>query len=333
MAKFSDLPQELRDMIWELAIRPEGPTAHYLSVHHLVKDSHLVEPHWTLRTSMESSDDEFVDFFVFAAPRCGRDDSFSWVLGNHSTYMEDSALWTTCRDSRNHMIRRFRPYETNRRFSREHFWKTQPRDVLFNAATVTAVLQRDGGEQQYFTIQPMRDLIIIQVLPDSCISWDREVDKEIFPPIDDLWDSLPWNNALAWRSQYGVTCWPRNIAIEFDPKWLKQPKKYIRQFRGALDMKKVDTLWFIDDRLQRDPEGGRLQESIDLQKDKKVFNATGRRFIELHACDPGWRKAGREAFDFVDKLEDIQYLSSITERGGCYPSPRCSFGVLACELL
>lgn len=292
---------------------------------------------------MKTSGDEFLDTFMFAAPRCGRDDSFSWVLGNHSTYMEDSALWTTCRDSRNHMIQRFRPYE----ISREHFWKTQPQDVFLTAATVTAVLQRDGGEQQYFTIQPGKDLIIIQVIPNLCISWDREDDKELFPPVDDLWENLPWNDFFAWRSQYDIRCWPRNIAIKFDPKWLEQPKKYIRKFRGALDMKKVDILWFIDDRLQRDAEGGRLQMSIDLQKDKKVFNATGRKFIEVHACDPGWRVAatesdevrreayevGREAFEFVNKLEDIQYLSSITERGGCYYSPRCNFGVLACELL
>lgn len=288
---------------------------------------------------MESSD-EIVDIFMLAAPRCGRDGSFSWVRGNHSTYMEDSALWTTCRDSRNHMFQRFRPFETNRRISREHIWRTQPQDVFFNDATVTAVLQRDGGEQQYFTIQPVKDLIIIQVLPGSCISWDRDVDNEVFPPIDDLWENLPWNDFLSWRSQYDVECWPRNIAVQFDPTWLEQTKKYIRQFRGALHMKKIDTLWFIDDRLQRDPEGMRLQMSIDLQEKKKFFNAMGRRFIEVHACDPGWGviatdsdEAGREAFDFVHKLEDIQYLSSISEREEPYYCTTCNFKVLACELL
>lgn len=83
MAKFSDI-------IWEFAIRPEGPTAHYFSVHHFLKDDRLVELQWSIRTSIESFGDNFYDRFVFAAPRGGRDGSFSWVLGNYSTYVEDS---------------------------------------------------------------------------------------------------------------------------------------------------------------------------------------------------------------------------------------------------
>lgn len=94
-------------------------------------------------------------------------------------------------------------------------------------------------------------------------------------------------------------------SLVFDPTWLEQTEKHIRQFRGAINMKKVDTLWLIDDRLQRDPEleGMRLQMSIDL-RGKEFFNAMGRRFVEVHACDPGWGVvaaesdgAGHEAFD------------------------------------
>lgn len=84
--------------------------------------------------------------------------------------------------------------------------------------------------------------------------------------------------------------------------------------------------------------------SIDLQKDKKVFNAMGRRFVEVHACDPGWVVAATDsdgaehrAFDFVQRLEDIQYSSSTDERGERYYDSKYNFevffGVLACELL
>lgn len=246
MAKFSDLPQELRDIIWEMAIRPEGRGAHFFTVHHARKDTHLAESSWPVNISTEGPEDYFpgTSMINFAAPRCGPDGSFSWILGNPSTYIEDSALWTTCWDSRRHMIRRFRPAETGRRILPEYSWERYREVIFSDDATMTAVLQADNGEPQYFTIQPLRDLIIIEIPPDSCFSWDRAINNEPFPPIiDDLWKSFSWSALLSWRwSRYGVVCAPRNVAINFDAKWLDQTEKYLTLFKRALKMREVYTL-------------------------------------------------------------------------------------------
>lgn len=186
------------------------------------------------------------------------------------------------------MIRRFRPAKTGRRILPEYSWEKY-REILFSDdATMTAVLQGDSGESQYFTIQPLRDLIIIETPPDSCISFDRAINDERFPPIiDDLWESLSWSALLSWRwSRYGVVCAPRNVAINFDAKWLEQTEKYLRLFEGALKMEAVNTLWFVDHGLRRDPLGMKLREHKDLQEYMRTFNAMGQRFVEVHRCDP-----------------------------------------------
>lgn len=202
-------------------------------------------------------------------------------------------------------------------------------------------MQRDSGERQYFTMEPTKDLTIIQTPPDSCISWDRDIDKEYFPRIDYLWETLSWNGLLAWHTRHGLVCAPRNIAIKFDAKWLEQTEKYVRQFEQAIAMREVNTLWFVDYRLQRGAEGMKLQESKEPQANKKVFNAMGRRFVEVDWGDRWriWDEAANEfacseAFHFVNQLEDHIYLDSLQrEEDRIYHRFRPDLKVLACEPL
>lgn len=63
-------------------------------------------------------------------------------------------------------------------------------------------------------IQPRKVLIIIQIPPDSCISWDCKC-YQLSPAIYDLWETLPWNALLTWHVQYCMICVPLDIAIEF----------------------------------------------------------------------------------------------------------------------
>lgn len=342
MARFSDLPQELRDIIWQFAVRPEGPAAHYLSIRHWHEDDHLVEPHhdheWSIGNSFEPESESFgsisetSDTIQFSAPGFGRDGSSSLVLGNYSAYMEDSALWTTCWDSRHHMIQRYRPRKTNRRTSRKRrlrHWS--PEDV-----TVTAPLQRDNGERQHLTVQPMKDLIILQTLPGSHSSLDRSIDDEILPEIDEWWDRLRYCNMYVWLGwPHGTCCHPENIAFQFDPKWMEQKEKAVRRFNQALYMH-ISTLWFVDDRLQLKPEGERLERTFE----SKVFNAMGRRFVEVDYRDVVVSESCEweyQVFDFVNRLEDMRHTSMSMDRSlwfntGWEPSG-CEFKVLACELL
>lgn len=136
MAKFSDLPEELRDITWELAGRPQVPGAHVFTVHHMELDSHIAESPWPVKISTEISDDVIpgASLAGFAAPLCGQDGTFPWTRGNPLTYKEGLVLWMTDRGSRRYMLGRFRPAETSRRI----IWQLP----------VTAVLQNNSGERQ-----------------------------------------------------------------------------------------------------------------------------------------------------------------------------------------
>ncbi|KAI7785622.1 hypothetical protein LA080_006642 [Diaporthe eres] len=357
MAKFSDLPQELRDIIWEQAVRPERPGVHVFTVHDADEDTHLVGSPWSVKRSTDISNDGIpgssllppkfdpISVLEFAAPRCRPDGNLSWTQRNPSTYMEDSALWTTCRDSRRYMIRRFRPAETSRRIVREQTSQTHRQLSASGAATVTAALQRESGERQYFTIQPMKDLIIIQDSPSSCMSWDRDIRYKISgpaAPVDDRWWFLSRNAFLTWRVPRCVVCAPRNVAFEFDVKWCDQIKKYRTVFLGVLMMERVETIWFVDYRLQRNPQKSlSAEESQRLQANRQVFYAQDRRFVEVSPVDSEWivrDEAGEECyggqvFEFITWLGYRRFFGYHVEddEGNSIPDPVLK--VLGCELL
>lgn len=174
------------------------------------------------------------------------------------------------------------------------------------------------------------------------MSWDRDLNHyRGIQPIDDLWEFLPRNQFLTWGVPRCVVCVPQNVAIEFDAKWCEQTEKYIRSFEGVLMMEKVDTVWFVDYRLQRDTQSMSEEMSQYLQANREVFYAQDRRFVEVDSWDSEWRvwdEAGKESvsggvFEFVNKLEDLQWASYLTEDddGNLVPMPVLK--VLGCELL
>ncbi|KAK3360086.1 hypothetical protein B0T25DRAFT_119600 [Lasiosphaeria hispida] len=81
-------------MIWDFAVRPDQPGAHFFTVLNKRHEDELavMKEHSVLRQSP-----------VLAAPRGCRDNehSYSWTASsNPSAYMVDSGLWTACRTSR-----------------------------------------------------------------------------------------------------------------------------------------------------------------------------------------------------------------------------------------
>lgn len=329
-------------MIWEQAVRPEVPGVHFFTVHDAFEDTHLVQSPWSVKRFNYGSDDGLSEssFLGFAGPLCDPDGNISWTRWNPSTYMEDSALWTTCRDSRRYMLKRFRPAETSRRIVRSKTSQTHRQVSASGAATVTAALQTESGERQYFTIQPMKDLIIIQTPPSSCMSWNREFERKLYPEVDERWWSLPRSDLLSWRVPRCVVCAPRNIAIEFDAKWSYQFEEYGPHFEGVSSMEHVETVWFVDYRLQRAPQGAGAEESQHARADRKVFHAQDRRFVEVSPRDAEWIVCdvagkecfGREAFEFVARLNYCR-MGSYLEDDEENWIPRPVLKVLACEIL
>ncbi|KAJ0108980.1 hypothetical protein J7T55_005528 [Diaporthe amygdali] len=337
MARFSDLPQELRDIIWQMTIRAKRPGAHFFTFQNHWEDAGIVN--FSLALPIRFVSKARPQHIGLADTRSSPDGRISWAKGNPSTYMEDSGLWTACWDSRRHMLLRFRPdkfgYQSLRHHPREmpwSFWSFRGSE----AAKKTENLQRNSGERQFFTIYPETDLIILQALPDSRLSWDRG-DDEFAHPTENRFSCYPLFPGKT--GPYSV-CPPNsnNFALEFDPKWLTQGGKYMDRFESALKMTGVHSIWFIDHKLKRNLQHLSSREREDFRENRAVFYTTDRRFIEVACYDSEWgiwdeaaqSHVGCKAFDFVHELDDLRITSGRSE--GRY-WPVLAFRVLACELL
>lgn len=107
-------------------------------------------------------------------------------------------------------------------------------------------------------------------------------------------------------------------------------------------MERVETIWFVDYRLQRKPQKVlSAEESQRLQANRQVFYAQDRRFVEVSPVDSEWivrDEAGKECyggqvFGFINRLGYRQSLGYHVEddEGNLIPDPVLK--VLGCELL
>lgn len=139
-------------------------------------------------------------------------DQLSWTDGNLSTYLTDSGLWTACHESRQRMLRHFRPSETSPQLSKRMpvDWEAVRRICEKPTASINMEFLRDNGERQYLTIRPSADLLCLHQPQSSNISWDHWHFLQDFPLF--RWRSHEWH----WESSYIM-----NVAVEYDPAWEK----------------------------------------------------------------------------------------------------------------
>ncbi|KAJ4394767.1 hypothetical protein N0V93_003987 [Gnomoniopsis smithogilvyi] len=170
---FSLLPKEVRDQIWDGAIRDETPSVHWLSIYQSKEvDPATIDDSMTAKWS-STKRTEFlcglnIDFYL-SAPRYRDEGEQSWSRNNPSPYMEDSGMWTACHESRKRMLRRFNPKETS---SNARLTHQQIRDLftLTRKTTATLRIQRDNGETQYITLNPSKDLLCVQPMKTPMIT-------------------------------------------------------------------------------------------------------------------------------------------------------------------
>jgi hypothetical protein len=290
---FPKLPQELQDIIWDFAIRDDGPATQFFTLYHarFDKDS-LVPPDRRVEGMRNGS--ERTTQFALAAPHGtdaapnGTEDRRvqSWVDGNGSAYMTDSGLWTACWNSRARMLQRFRPAETSSlttRFAQVEVEKA--REICQKpTATVTMPFQRDNGEQQYLTIQPMEDLLYFQFAAHSAVELQGTYQ----------WKYIKDFPLFRWRRDSGGSHAPlhvRNIAIQCDPlRKLLQPGRWqqtLRAMGGPApgDVAGLEGFWFVHYGLQR---RYRVDDAAD-RRDRKTFRAGGDwEFVEVLRTDKEW---------------------------------------------
>ncbi|EAQ84274.1 predicted protein [Chaetomium globosum CBS 148.51] len=101
-------PWDVRDDIWDLAIRPRLPGVHIFTIYGEVDDTKS-----SLLSQYELRCNRGYPHGV-AAPRISpsydddEEEQLSWTAGNRSTYLMDYGLWTVCTESRAAMERRFK---------------------------------------------------------------------------------------------------------------------------------------------------------------------------------------------------------------------------------
>ncbi|WQF79395.1 Putative 2EXR domain-containing protein [Colletotrichum destructivum] len=281
---FPQLPGELRDVIWDHAVRPvdlRGVQYFSFYTNHEVPEkikSHLMPLSHTYQRE------------VLGAPLADDDALTASWNHNKSTYAIDGALWTTCKESRAAMHRRYnlchwadlyddpcRPLlsDSSRLSIRHEDYKDLP--AIFPV--------HDSNNWQYITVLPRRDLIMLQ-------TWD----------VDDF-SSLGDGHMFSSMPRGFVSF--ADIAVEFDPSWdydeleeyqqewihgdLSYNFKYDRPrwatYRLLLDaMKEMHNtrLWMVDRRLRL--QATALDErstSVMRWETRVVFRGDGCKYYEI----------------------------------------------------
>jgi len=225
---FPLLPWEIRNAIWNLALRPclFGPDAHYFRLHHLPStgndrpDGHvavarradLPGPRLGLAApfSPDSSDSSGEHAATAAAaapsaPTASFSPSQCWTRSSPSACLLDSGVWTACRESHLAALNFFTKYvvASQDRIALGYFLDRDP-------------VHSGRPEARHFAISPARDVLMLK--PDAPLdSFLLQASHLTLQSIDSLRHRSLDPSARGWRP-LGL----QNIAFEVDPAWGRQ---------------------------------------------------------------------------------------------------------------
>lgn len=319
---FAKLPKELRDMIWDAAIRDNSPAAHFFC-HGALDPNFTVNPERRVHATSGRNRRKYR--FGLSAPQSSPNNEYSWVGGNPSAYMIDSGLWTACWESRERMKRHFQPEKAT----------SGPLDRqgrLLSDAPVTLPFRRDKGERQYLTIRPSEDLLCLQSAKRPALYCNLLANLPTF--------RRPRPDGVGWESTI-----PRNVAIEFDPlcfepqiELLFEPS--IRDYNEAV--LQLAGFWLINRSLRR-----RYKPDEDRSRRRTFRAAEGMELVEVRRGDDEWwdrswkAGAGDSRCTYRSKAEYLAerlHRTAVTDDSSDDNSddsaddrlPARRFGVLAC---
>ncbi|KAK5652636.1 hypothetical protein OQA88_10229 [Cercophora sp. LCS_1] len=264
--QFPLLAKEIRDEIWNLAIRPFHHGVHVFSVH-TSKECALEHA-----DDMEAMDEGLTDdSYHFSAPRClPREKGFSselmkttkpsWTLNNPSTYLIDSGLWTACAESKRAVGRAY------------------GRDLIKQIKGNTS----DPMPNLKLLEMHMPTLEFPNALGFNLITCGSSDDLFILQP-QDLF-ALDWTGV--WQNLGG------NIALEWDPAWDKNLlcdegrdellKVMVRLVRKIVHVpwREHNKIWLIDYRIKRSSSVP-TESTARKDRDAQVFHGADRRFTDV----------------------------------------------------
>ncbi|WQF85487.1 Putative 2EXR domain-containing protein [Colletotrichum destructivum] len=289
---FPLLPGELRDEIWDKAVRRQGYRGvHYFSVFDATS--------YCTRPVPEEFTNEYLlakvsekQLHVFGAPMSsGNPSSPSWTIGNQSTYAIDAGLWTACRESRAAMYRRYTPEKWAN-------WYTEPFTSFLehmalrpgNRELPAAFKIVEGDNSQCFTILPFYDLFLVQFssfgpyfkslgkeMPFSSRKFGLEGIPHIAVEFDPSWtleelDQYEKDNGWEW--EYAHIYHPKGSKEEGEPTQPLSDERYAEYdslilASRSLGLPRGVHLWLVDRRLRRKPS------PMDNEKKKPSFGRCG----------------------------------------------------------
>ncbi|KAF5592884.1 hypothetical protein FPCIR_5567 [Fusarium pseudocircinatum] len=323
--RFSELPIELRDQIWSVAIRDDRPGVHIFGQYD--KTKRFARGSRFLRSGDVVSDTWAVPSWHRYFENFNEDRSDE----NISTYLIDDGLWTACQESRLIMEKR---YEQSKR--KRHDEDTGRRydstKEVFKKATTGCFA---GTPLQLMTVFPHRDLFVLQCNDLENVNWSLL--------------GLEASMATSAEGFDGV----RHVALEYDPKWWSEahsrttPLCLIEDvweiMEAAFKMwPNVWKLWFIDRSLRRKKEAPALKETAEDGFEINAFYASDRRFLEVDHNNPRhlekeWEHTGclkdksnnglSSSLDFLRALELELYDKSFLTSDN-YSEPYSDVGLL-----
>ncbi|KIL87353.1 hypothetical protein FAVG1_09057 [Fusarium avenaceum] len=296
--QFSDLPRELRDMIWGFVIRDDNPGVHIFSDFDN-KKKNVAETRRLMSCGQKSSTYAALSWRHYFD---SLDENRS--IENVSTYLIDGGLWTACKESRLIMEKHFRQSEWPKAQESDRYYDNLTKENF--KLPGTGYFQ--GDELHCLTVFPHRDLFVLQM--------------------DDIardgWCTVGLNSPLGKNiSGYrGV----RHLAIEYRPEW-DEESCHLQDCitRTLIDAifeigHDVGTLWFIDHTLKRSKNAPAFKEITDDSWRMNAFYASDRKFLEVDRFDypkrkadwqyvkPRWDKSNRKhssSHDFVCYLNHL----------------------------
>ncbi|SCV48148.1 uncharacterized protein FFB14_10221 [Fusarium fujikuroi] len=275
---FPQLPPELREQIWLMAIRPDKPGVHTFRLYHPELDNsrHAQDiigfapkkPSFWHRQNIPPCP------YRLALPAWNKYPDSTDGSSDHdiSTYLIDSSLWSVCQESRSMMKRVFK--EDN----------ASSRRLL--ASTTAHYLS--GSATSYITIHPRKDLIVLQFDDMLKFNWDF---------LDVLFHTNKW-------FPDGVV----NLGIEYNIEWGMDidASPYDKLAELACGSWVSTNIWLIDHNLKR--REGTCHQKDSLKRSYKYpelnepFYANDRTFIKVNL-----RKKD-------DCMDHWKYLKLISER-------------------
>ncbi|KAJ4259705.1 hypothetical protein NW762_007636 [Fusarium torreyae] len=285
---FSDLPRELRDQIWSLAIREDRPGVHIFRGYDRRKDK-VMKTH-----AMVSCDSYSRTLAEPSWHQCFPNIDEDCSDKNVSTYLQDGGMWTACKESRLVMESYYRQSE----WQDIHMDASKPyarRKDIQETFKMPSTGYFAGGPLHCFTVFPHRDLFVLQTDDLESVDWASVGDEPLF-----FW-TLPDFEGI------------KHIAIEYNPEWGIQMSKDISCFcymdiveiiiEAAFEVEtSICKIWFIDHSLRRRADAPTFEEKSGNWIETNAFYASDRRLLEL---DIGYGTSPNYHWQYLRPVGDI----------------------------